>query len=222
MIQSVKLGKGRGRKPANMSIASSQELIWQGVREQAKKTESFSIDDIARLLSKKGHEEINDETIKSYFYRLVRGGFLSTDGTAAQGRKTRGYYHLVKDNGAEAPRLTKDGEPVKQGRGREHLWRTIRVLGEFNYRELAAAASTEEVTVKESEAKDYALHLKKAGYLLEVSASCRSGRLARYRMLPARYTGPKPPMIQRIKQIFDPNLGEVVWSPVSEEACKWK
>lgn len=216
-----RVGKARGRKPVSLGNESTQDVIWKVVRELAKSKPEFSIDDVARLMSNKGCEEVNDETIKSYFYRLVKGGFLATDGTAAQGRKTRGYFRLIKDSGTETPRLTKAGEPVKQGRGREHLWRTIRVLGEFNYRELAAAASTVDVTVKESEAKDYVLHLKKAGYLVEVSASSRRGRLARYRLVPARYTGPKPPMIQRIKQIFDPNLGEVVWSPVSEEACKW-
>jgi hypothetical protein len=36
--------------------------------------------------------------------------------------------------------------------------------------------------------------------------------LTRYRFLAARYSGPKPPMIQRIKAVYDPNRSEVVWS----------
>lgn len=31
----------------------------------------------------------------------------------------------------------------------------------------------------------------------------------------ARYSGPKAPQVQRVQQVFDPNLGKVVW-PVRE------
>jgi hypothetical protein len=86
----------------------------------------------------------------------------------------------------------------------------MRIVGEFKYRELAVQASTDSHPVKENEAKDYVHHLNKAGYLACVRPS-QPGRAARYRMIPTRYSGPQAPMVQRIKHVFDPNTGKVVW-----------
>jgi hypothetical protein len=91
------------------------------------------------------------------------------------------------------------------GRGREQMWQTMRALGSFTVADLFVAASTDDHPVAESEARTYCQMLQRAGYL--------SGGAAGYRLV--RYTGPLPPMIQRIKSVYDPNLKEVVWS--SEE-----
>ena len=54
------------------------------------------------------------------------------------------------------------------------------------------------------------LRLQRAGYL-KVAVSKGPYRRARYMLIPARNSGPQAPLIQRIKQVYDPNLGKVVW-----------
>lgn len=217
-MSEVRVGKGRGRKPVSMGPGSTQDAIWSAIRALGDKGKTFTLADITWHIHQQGHTKINSTTVKSYLVRLKRAGYIRATEPAQIAVKNQ--YLLIKNTGVEAPRLTKEGKPATQGRGREQLWRTMRVLGEFTYLELTVAATTEEVVIKETEAKDYLRHLKKAGYIKEIKPASTHGGLARYRLLPTRFTGPKPPMIQRIKQIFDPNLGEVVWSP-NGEACKW-
>ncbi len=149
---------------------------------------------------------ISKDLIRDYLKGLENAGYLQRCGR--DGRQVR--YRLAKDVGVEAPRVRKDGTPVTQGRGREALWRTLKILGEFDARELAAAASTEQTPVSLAEAKEYCAYLHKAGYLILARAG-GPGLPARYRFNPRRNTGPKPPAIQRVKRLYDPNLGKVVW-----------
>jgi hypothetical protein len=61
-----------------------------------------------------------------------------------------------------------------------------------------------------------------AGYLIEIKKGQAQGtsRLpARFRFNPARNTGPRPPMIQRTKAVYDPNLGQVVWQEEPDHDC---
>ena len=42
-------------------------------------------------------------------------------------------WHFVRDNGAEAPRVRRDGSPVTQDLGQEQMWRALRMLrGDIN------------------------------------------------------------------------------------------
>ncbi|MCK5295927.1 MAG: hypothetical protein KAJ75_03470, partial [Alphaproteobacteria bacterium] len=111
---------------------------------------------------------------------------------------------LVKDVGIKAPRVTRDGKIVTQGKGTEQMWRTMRMLKAFTADELAVMASTEEIQVKPQTAKSYLKHICKAGYITVIST-----RPKRYRF--ARWTGCQPPMIQRLKTVFDPNLRQIMW-----------
>jgi hypothetical protein len=89
----------------------------------------------------------------------------------------------------------------------------MRILGVFSAFDLAAVSS-EDRPVSQAEAKDYVHWLYKAGYL-SMARKHSNKTVARYRLRPTRITGPKPPMIQRGKQVYDPNLKRVVW-PVEE------
>jgi hypothetical protein len=94
------------------------------------------------------------------------------------------------------------------------MWRTMRMLnGDWSWRDLAIAASTETQPVSETDARDYCATLAKAGYLVPVTRGkgVGTGLPPRYRFAPARNSGPRPPMIQRLCTLFDPNLGTVVW-----------
>lgn len=195
------------RKPVHLSANSprpeGRQVMWEAMR----KLRRFRLTDI------EDQTRITEATVDTYVKGLTAAGYLQRIDAPEPPADTRyapHWWELVKDIGVEAPRVTQAGKPVTQGRGREQMWRTMRIIGEFNWRELAVQASTEAHPVKENEAKDYVHHLHKAGYLACVKAG-GPGRAARYRMFPSRYTGPQPPMVQRIKQVFDPNIGQVVW-----------
>ncbi len=190
-----------GRKPAHLEYAggkSPRQQIWEKVRE----LKAFDLDDLVGALP----GTIHRDSTRAYVKALLAGGFLSE--TLPWGEQ-KIQYSLVKDNGVEAPRLRKDGSEVTQGREQENLWRTLRTVKHpVNYMELAALASTEAHPVAPAFARDYLNNLCKAGYVNKIGNQ--------YHLLPAKNTGPRPPMIQRIKQVYDPNLGQVVWSDRKE------
>jgi hypothetical protein len=93
----------------------------------------------------------------------------------------------VRDNGIEAPRLAPNGSllpPTAQ----ELMWRTMRILGEFNCHELVGHASTADVTVVLSAAQDYLKHLHHAGYVVVVKKA-GPNHLTRYRVIPSGIPG---------------------------------
>lgn len=177
---------------------SPRERLWQTMRERKECT-------LLQLVCSTGVEK---RTVQSYLQGLVKAGFIEH-----RVLDREGYYRLTREQ-AEAPRVDRDGKLVTQGAGREALWRTMKILREFTCRELVAHASTERHRVAEDEALTYVRFLKLAGYLklMQAERRGRSPRQARYAFVPARNTGPRPPMIQRIKQVYDPNLGRVVWA----------
>lgn len=216
-------GHGAGQKPVHLLAPSGfrlpQDCVWQAIRA----LKVFSQADVELWLTKNKFSGINSNTVISYLKRLLKGGYLSVKNIKhLRGSAKRITYELEKDCGVHAPRLTKSGGICRKGRGRENLWRSMKILKGFNFRELARAASTSDVQVKEQEASDYIKYLHKAGYLHITEERRRLGYTsvpARYSLLPSRNTGHLPPMVQRIKQVFDPNLNQVVWTPEPAEVC---
>ncbi|MDN6861028.1 hypothetical protein QO207_30930 [Pseudomonas sp. CAN2814] len=92
------------------------------------------------------------------------------------------------------------------------MWRTLRILGRATPEQIAAQVAATGTKVLASSVQRYFRDLKNAGYLE------RDGRY--YILTPKRYTGPRPPMVQRteIRQVYDPNLDKVVWVSGEEEA----
>lgn len=203
------------RKPANLERIggkTSRQRIWEAVRTLREGFNNYSV---ARKA------QADDETVRTYLACLIKGGYLESMNPEVHIGDER-LYRLIQDNGVEAPRLDKKGKPVKQGMGTEQMWRTIRLIGEFSSRELAAHASTPDIVVRPETAKTYVGHLVRAGYLIEVKpviylGAGRGNLQARYRLAPGKYTGPRPPMIQRSKAVYDPNLDKVVWEEVKRE-----
>lgn len=151
--------------------------------------------------------------VEEYLKGLTAAGILSKEGLSSVSGSM--MYSLAKDTGIEAPRVRRDGSTVTQGLGREQMWRTLRMLREFTAVDLAVQASTEEAPVSTETAKEYCHFLALAGYLAVVlpgKGVGKGGVLTRYRFVPTRNTGPLPPMIQRVKAVYDPNLKAVVWS----------
>lgn len=89
-----------------------------------------------------------------------------------------------------------------------NIWRSMRMLKKFSALDLATHSNTDTVKVTEATAQSYCVMLLATGFLTVVQkAAPVEGRKAIYRLI--RDDGPKPPMIQRVKQVYDPNTGKV-------------
>lgn len=193
-----------GLRPSISESGPIRDRLWAEIR----RIKRFGVADLVAL-------GVRRETVTHYLAGLMAAGILQKEKgqPAARGSFAPWVYVLVRDVGAETPRVRKDGSPVTQGLAREQLWRAIRILREFNAVELSVAASIPTVPVLLSEARFYLGKLCRAGYLHRIRPGV-PGRLARYRLLPSRNTGPKPPMLQASGDVYDPNLNRVVWRRV--------
>lgn len=198
-----------------------RDAIWAAIRTLRQFTISDIeewVNDTARIKHADDKRRVSRATVVTYVKGLEAATYVTLVEKAQQpGTFTPYTWELKKDAGSEAPRVTRKGEAVTQGNGNERMWRTMRVLGEFNRTELLAVVNGSGEPVSTDTAKTYLRYLERAGYLKTVQEST-PGKQARYRFLTARYTGPRAPMIQRVKQVYDPNTREVVWSPNGGDA----
>lgn len=211
------------RKPVTQYAGGQgpRQRIWNAIRElHIAGKSAFTERDIWQITL--GREtDVELSAVRDYRRCLVAAGIMEQVG-APEDRYVEALYRLTGDEGMEAPRLRKDGTRVTQGLPQEQMWRTLRMTkGDINGTELAAHASTSQIPVALSAAKDYIKHLFAAGYLVVTDPAKgvgRRNRLARYRLI--KNTGPRPPMIQKTDAVYDPNLDEVVWvRPVNEETA---
>lgn len=176
---------------------ANRAAVWKTIREIRI---NFSVADIAVKT------KLSKDSIRDYLNGLERAGYLK--GTPGIGVGAAKHYRLIKDVGADHPRVKRDGTLSTHGIGSEQMWRVMRILKTFTCAELAVNASTTKHQVKESSSVDYCGDLFKAGYLRVISGK---GPVAiTYRLI--RDTGPKPPIVQRIKQVYDQNQQKVVWT----------
>lgn len=201
------------RKQAHLEMKGGKaprQRVWEAIRRQR---EAFTQPSIAEAV--RGLESI----IKDYFQCLLNGRYIEviSEEAVGPGIAKRRTYRLVRDNGVEAPRLTRSGEEVTQGAGTEAMWGTMHRLFEkhdFNWSELAAFASTEKAPISQDTAKKYVRFLHQAGYLrcTVPEKLGRNAQQARFRLISTMYTGPRAPMIQRAHQVYDPNTNRVMWT----------
>lgn len=200
------------RKPVNkLHPDESRAAVWTAIRAM-KNGDGEPIPFTVRDMREK--TQLETDTIRDYLTGLTNAGYLSR--TAPGGGKSQPVlFKLLQDCGIEAPRVRKDGTEVTQGKGREQMWRALGILGQkgirFTFRDLCLYASTADCPVAEEDVKHYIRYLAEAGYLL-VAEKGGPRVAAKYRMPQSKWTGPKPPMIQRVRQLYDPNLKKVVWS----------
>jgi hypothetical protein len=192
--------------------------LWAAMREM----KTFTVRDLFQ------HTGAAERTAWEYVKSLEKAGYVSmrATGESASG-KSMHIYELVNDIGIEAPRVRRDGTEVTQGRVNEQLWRTMRILGDFSIDELTATASTEEHPVAPETARRYVTHLVRARYIRITRKGQPAGKGAlrlrgRYKFIPAMYTGPKPPKVQRVRQVYDPNTRQVVWRSGEVKKCQHK
>ena len=180
------------RKPAHMVKGNiGRECIWDVIRRQ----KTFTVPDLESQVP------MHISSVREYVLALEKAGYIAKTTQPAH-LFVAIWYQLAKD-APTAPRVRKDGSEIIQGRGQENMWRAMRVLKEFSAVDIAITASAGGVMVSLRAAKAYCGKLCQAGYIM-----AKNGR---FRFVPSMYTGPKPPMIQRNKQVYDPNLKKVVW-----------
>lgn len=180
------------RKPVDQT-GNPREMIWAAIR---KTSSGFTVASIADCVGSP------PKTVRCYLTALAAAGYLAVM-PDEPGQPAR--WVLVRDIGNEAPRVRPDGSPVTQGQVTEQLWRGMYMLKEFSFRDLIETAS---IKIPEDAARAYCKLLLATGYLRVLrKAEPTSGRIARYRLV--RNNGPKPPQVQRVKRVYDPNSGEV-------------
>lgn len=208
MAEQRKLG---GKKPVHLQAAAGaltvRDRIWAAIRARRSR---FTKADIAF------DAKASEGTVRSYFEQLLKGGYLRPlehrPRSTSCPHFTWTRYELARDVGIEAPRLRPDGSRATLGLVREQMWRTVRILREFDARELAHTASTPQRRVALTTAKDFILQLARGGYVV-CARRGRNGVYSRYRFLGSMNTGPRPPIAEKSRTIFDPNLGRVMWQP---------
>ena len=160
------------------------------------------------------------ETVSTYLLDLKKAGYLEQVGEATAdkpsgNRKHPPIYKVVKTS-FEAPRVGRDGAVARQGLGVIAMWRCMKVLKSFDYRDIARVASHPQLEVAEITAQKYVNALARAGYLTVLREPTR--------LLPGLYrltknTGHHPPAITRVKSVFDRNLGKFTWLQSEQEVC---
>jgi len=207
--------KKPGVKPVHLKAVPDKSVGRQAIWEAMRELKRFTV---AQVEAKSKEEQ---STIRSYLQGLVKADFLKKVDAVQTGYYKTSFqsavYEVVKDNGTESPRVDRKGNILESGSGREQMWRTIKIIKEFDYEELAVSASTEEHEVAPASASEYVKFLHRAGYVRCISKARQgnkpgNGKKARYRFIESRNTGPLPPIVQKVNQVFDPNTKQVVWA----------
>jgi len=186
------------RHCAPAGALTDRERLWAAMR-------ALSVFTIADLCLRVNTGRSRDEAIshgkaRDYLSGLVRAGIVAKSEVKPFEHTTFG---LVRDMGVRAPRVRKNGVILPDS-GRTRMWKAMQVLGEFSPRELMHAASLPGAEIAHNEAKGYCLWLSRGGYLAQTGE--------RFRFVRARNTGAKAPQILRVKQLYDPNTDQVVYS----------
>lgn len=173
----------------------AEQAIWEAIRGFK---EPFSHDQLQNRCRKE------EKAIGRFLRALRAAGYLVQIDTDDGGV----HYKLEKDVGHEAPRLTLTGKPAEQRYGAEQMWRVMRARRQdgFAVADLVAHAG---FPITTTEARNYIQMLLSCGYLKVIQKSSpRCGRVARYKLV--KDTGPQPPVLQNIRQLYDPNTGKAV------------
>ena len=181
-----------GRRPADQAGAGRQDM-WMAIK--ASPDRILVTDIVART-------GVNRSSVLRYLKSLTAAGYLDVI-SAPVGHAAS--WTLVRDIGHHAPRVRRDGSPVTLGEVTAQIWLAMCGLKDFDFRVLMQNASIE---IPEATARDYCKRLLAAGYLRVLTkADPHQGRIARYRLI--RSSGPRAPQVQRVRQVYDPNTGDV-------------
>lgn len=187
-----------------------RQHIWEAIRAINASPKELTTYAVARKSNQ------DDQTVRGYFRDMEKAGIVSKVRNVG---RFDAEWELLKDEGVEAPRITRNGKVSKYAAGAENVWRALRILGEFTAAEASVAASVNGVSISEFGAHVYLSGLAKAGYVTRRGGT--PGVKTRFSLVPSRYTGPKHPIYQRdFHQVYDPNLDQVVWRKADQEVAE--
>lgn len=180
-----------------------RQHMWEAVR--ANRAE-FTSRQIAELSGQ------TDGSVKNYVRALNKAALIELVDGAGEFADHR--WRLVRDEGAEHPRVTVSGKRSLNGAGLENLWRSLRIMGEMTAAQAAEMASIGDVKVSQAYAHNYFGSLVRAGYLVTSDYDFQGPQT--YKLAPGVTAGPRHPIVQRTVslQVFDQNMNKVVFSCV--------
>jgi len=198
---------GAGRKPvselAKLDYPPTRDGIWKLIRENR---DSFTI---RVLLDCKAHRK----TVTDYIKCLIKAGIVEEIDPIEKAKA----YRLIKDYGAEAPRVRVDGSIILNVSAVNNMWRTIRMQNApFTYKDLALFAATDDCPIADNTAKTYLGFIQHLPCIRVLPHKKGLPGLAKYAFVRSKDIGPKAPQIQKTKRLFDPNTKKVVWEDVKE------
>lgn len=196
------------RKPAQLEMIggkSPRQRIWEEIRQAPDDFECYRV-------SKRANVDL--DSFLSYIKCLTAAGYVEL--VKRGSKRDQRTYRLIKNSGAEAPRVDKKGQPVKQGLGVECVWRTLRMMGELDVALLCQHVSLAGIDIQDTTVKRYICALRKAGYL-QTTLPSTPHRMERFRLKPSMNTGPRPPQVQSVKTVYDPNVNKVMHAEDPEE-----
>ncbi|MBF7683943.1 hypothetical protein I2F27_11500 [Acinetobacter sp. B5B] len=185
-----------------------RQRVWLAIRNNA---DEFTIQQVADL------GDMKYDSTRDFLTGLRRAGVIKE---LRRERKPYSgshihiiFYTLVNDMGYTAPSVDRQGNILTPRPINKAMWNTLRITKQpLNAHELASLSSNDELSVSTDTADRYLRFLHEAGYLKIAIASHHAVRKAKYMLLPHMNTGAKPPQVQRVKQVFDPNLNETMYS----------
>lgn len=199
-----------GRKPHLLVTGTKEprQRMWESIRVLRP---GFSINDIARRSGQQPYD------INRYFQALTKAGIIELVETP-KGKEGR-VFALVRDEGAEHPRLNSKGERTYGHLATENIWRTLRILnGYLTVEDVAQTASAGGVVLSPIKVRQYMNVLTEAGYLEKTENGAHAQDT--YRLINTKNTGPRPPEIRQLDslQVYDPNLSKLVFAKTTGTA----
>jgi hypothetical protein len=114
------------KRSATRGLQETRAALWKAIRKLGRFT-------AADLRAATGTGE---STARAYLKGLIAARYLTDVGGDATGGR---IYRLVCD-AVDAPRIRKDGTEVTMGKGRNSLWRAMKILKTFTVTDLVACA----------------------------------------------------------------------------------
>ena len=219
LLSSSILTQGENLMNAGQPYQSPRQRVWAAIR---KHRDEFTIQQVADL------GQMKYDSARDFITGLKNAEIIAEVRREKLPNMSKKidliYFRLVEDYGYNAPSVDRKGNILgKKTTVNKAMWNTLRITKQpVNAHELAALSSTDDQAVSIETADSYLRFLHHAGYLKIARAAHHAVRKAKYQLLPHMNTGPNPPMIQRAKQVFDPNTNQLMYSerPELEEEIK--
>ncbi|WP_428429501.1 hypothetical protein [Pararhizobium sp.] len=204
MIQRLSV---EGNKP----LRGGADFFWATIIAKTTPEQPlFSYSDVDGACSP-GHER----NLKEFLRRLVTAGYVSV---ANERDWLKGRSYRVEKRQRDTPTLAGKGGQGKQGLAQQQMWNVMRRQPTgFTVASLAIDASTDEVVVSPSGAKEYCRRLANAGLLAILQAGKNGTGANVFVLRGSANTGPRAPKRYRADLIYDPNSEKIVGDLLVEE-----